>query len=253
LQAVEMTPNLKTIRRRVVGRKILGANRIGKRIILELDSHDRIVIEPRMSGAVILEHPRDRAHLRLILTLSGPAKQLLFWDQRGLGVVRLVAPAEFETRYGGEKIGPDALQVSVAQLRVRLGSSRRPIKVALLDQKALAGIGNIYASETLHRAGIHPATPCNRLTARQWTKLRTEMREVLHEALREQGSTLSDNIYATPEGAPGQYAFHVYQRHGKPCLRCGKADIERIVQSQRSTFFCPRCQPVIASCAAIES
>ena len=168
LQSIEITPDFRSLRRRVVGRKIAAVGRVGKRIVLELDSRDRIVIEPRMSGSVILANPRDRTHLRLILGLSGPAKQLLFWDQRGLGVVRLVSPAEFQSRYGPDKIGPDALEISAAELRERLGKSGRAIKVALLDQKALAGIGNIYASETLHLVGIHPGTPCNKLTPRQW-------------------------------------------------------------------------------------
>jgi len=142
-----------------------------------------------------------------------------------------------------------------AYARMREDQHGRYYGVGMVIQQQLTKIYVItpYEGTPSYRAGIHPATPCNRLTPRQWTKLRTEMREVLHEALCEQGSTLSDNIYATPEGDPGQYAFRVYQRHGKPCLRCGKAEIERIVQSQRSTFFCPRCQPVIASCAAIES
>jgi formamidopyrimidine-DNA glycosylase len=248
LQSIIITPSLKSIRRRVIGRKITTVGRVGKRIVLELDSLDRIVIEPRMSGAVILADPRDQAHLRLVFELSGPAKQLLFWDQRGLGVVRLVSPAEFDLHYGPHKIGPDALVISVAQLRERLGESRRAIKVALLDQKALAGIGNIYASEILHRIGVHPETPCDKLTPRQWTRLHAEMGHVLQEALHHQGSTLADNVYTTPEGEPGKYAFRVYQRHGEPCQSCGRAAIERIVQAQRSTFFCPACQA--SPCAA---
>jgi formamidopyrimidine-DNA glycosylase len=243
LQSIEFTPNFRSLRHRVVGRKIAAVGRVGKRIVLELDSHDRIVIEPRMSGSVILANPRDRTHLRLILELSGPAKQLLFWDQRGLGVVRLLSAAEFQSRYAADKIGPDALEISVAQLRQRLEKSGRAIKVALLDQKALAGIGNIYASETLHLVGIHPGTPCTKLTPRQWTRLHAAMGRVLREALHHQGSTLADNVYTTPDGQPGKYAFRVYQRHGHPCPRCGQADIVRIVQAQRSTFFCPACQP----------
>jgi formamidopyrimidine-DNA glycosylase len=159
-----------------------------------------------------------------------------------LGVVRLVSPAEFAARYGADKMGPDALEISAAELRARLGASRRAIKVALLDQRALAGVGNIYASEILHRVRMHPATPCNRLTPRQWTKLRAELRRVLREALRDQGSTLSDSVYTTPAGEAGKFVRRVYQRHGQPCLRCGRAEIQRMVQAQRSTFFCPVCQ-----------
>jgi formamidopyrimidine-DNA glycosylase len=242
LQSIEMTPPLRTFRCRVVGRTITAVGRVGKRIVLELDSADRIVIEPRMSGSVILANPRDHEHLRLILDLDGPPGQLLFWDQRGLGVVRLLSPGEFRSRLGPEKIGPDALQISAAELRRRLQTSRRAIKVALLDQKVLAGVGNIYASESLHLARIHPGTPCDRLTARQWTRLHAMIRKVLDEALRYQGSTLADNVYNAPDGQPGKYAFRVYQRQGQPCPRCGRAEIKRIVQAQRSTFFCPACQ-----------
>jgi formamidopyrimidine-DNA glycosylase len=242
LQSIEITPPLRTFRRRVIGRTIAAVGRVGKRIVLELDSADRIVIEPRMSGSVILANPRDREHLRLILDLCQPPGQLLFWDQRGLGVVRLLSPAEFQSRLGPDKIGPDALQISAAELRNRLKTSRRAIKVALLDQKILAGVGNIYASESLHLARIHPGTPCDRLTSPQWTRLHAMIRKVLDEALRRQGSTLADNLYSAPDGKPGKYAFRVYQRHGHPCPRCGGAEIKRIVQAQRSTFFCPACQ-----------
>jgi len=241
-----MTPSLGSFRRRTLGRKITAIGRVGKRIVLELDTGDRIVIEPRMSGLVSPANPRDRAHLRLVIELAGPKKQLLFWDQRGLGVVRLVSPREFETRYGVDKIGPDALAISAGTLRARLRASRREIKVALLDQRVLAGIGNIYASEILHRAGIHPRTPCDRLRPGQWTKLHAEMGKVLHEALRDQGSTLADNVYHAPGGGPGKYRRRVYQRHGQACLGCGRTQIVRIVQAQRSTFFCPACQPAAA-------
>jgi formamidopyrimidine-DNA glycosylase len=245
LQSIEIAPGLGAFRRRTVGRRILSVGRVGKRIVLELDSGARIVIEPRMSGLLTLAAPRDREHLRLVFEVSRPKSELRFWDQRGLGVVRLVSPPEFETHYGAQKIGPDALDISATVLRARLGTSRREIKVALLDQRALAGIGNIYASETLHRAGIHPRTACNRLRPAQWRKLQAAMGEVLSEALRDQGSTLSDQVYNAPGGGPGRYRFRVYQRHGQRCLACGRGQIVRIVQAQRSTFFCPACQPAV--------
>jgi formamidopyrimidine-DNA glycosylase len=177
--------------------------------------------------------------------LSGrPARQLLFWNQRGLGVVRLMSPRTFARQCGPDRLGPDALSITTADLRQRLASSRRAIKVALLDQRALAGVGNLYASEILHRAGLHPETPCTLLTPRQWRRLREAMGEVLDEAIRHQGSTLRDGTYRIARNEPGNYqvCHRVYQRHGEPCLRCGKAEIRRIVQAQRSTFFCPRCQ-----------
>jgi formamidopyrimidine-DNA glycosylase len=244
LQAIAMTPPLREFRRRAVGCRINQVCRLGKRILLELDSGDRIVIEPRMTGLVLLADPPNRKHLRLVLELSGPVAQILFWDQRGLGVARLVSASDFAASFGPAKIGPDALQVSANELRERLGQSTRAIKVALLDQKALAGVGNLYASEILHRAGIHPARPCRRLQMAHWERIHTEMLRVLYDAIQHQGSTLRDGTYRIARDLPGNYQFNhrVYQRHGQPCVACQKTRIVRIVQAQRSTFFCPTCQ-----------
>ena len=244
LQSIAIEPPLRAFRRRAVGRRIRHVGRLGKRVLLELDSGDRIVMEPRMTGLVFLANPPDRKHLRLVIELSGPAQQILFWDQRGLGVVRLVSPKEFDAIYGPAKIGPDALSISAAELRRRIGHSSRAIKVALLDQKALAGVGNLYASEILHRAGIHPARTCRRLQKAQWQRVHAEMLCVLHDAIQHQGSTLRDGTYRIARDVPGNYQVNhrVYQRHGQACLACGKAQIVRIVQAQRSTFYCPACQ-----------
>jgi formamidopyrimidine-DNA glycosylase len=113
-----------------------------------------------------------------------------------------------------------------------------------LDQKAVAGIGNIYASELLHRARIHPATPCNQLRASAWQRIHVQTRAVLEEAISCQGSTLSDGNYGTAKHEPGRFQdrHRVYQRNGESCMGCGRAEIVRIVQAQRSTFFCPHCQ-----------
>ena len=171
-------------------------------------------------------------------------RQILFWDQRGLGVVRLVSPQEYDRLYGPGKIGPDALSITADELRERLHRSRRAIKVALLDQKALAGVGNLYASEILHRAGVHPTKPCCRLRREQWERIHAELNCVLREAIEHQGSTLRDGTYRIARDAPGNFQFRhrVYQRHGQSCFACGRTEIVRIVQAQRSTFFCPTCQ-----------
>ena len=170
--------------------------------------------------------------------------QLLFWDQRGLGVVRISTPDEFAALYALDKLGPDALSIDLDQFRQRLCRGRRAIKVALLDQRALAGVGNLYASEILHRAGVHPATPCAAITVAQWRKLHARLGEVLGEAIMHQGSTLRDGTYRIARNRPGDFQFchRVYQRTGERCLQCGRGEIVRIVQAQRSTFFCPRCQ-----------
>jgi formamidopyrimidine-DNA glycosylase len=167
----------------------------------------------------------------------------MFWDRRGLGLVRALRPAELEKFYGAEKLGPDALAVSCDELRTRLGWSRRAIKVALLDQRAVAGIGNLYASEMLHLAGIPPARRCDQLRRDEWQRLHESARRVLEAAIRHEGSTLSDGTYRNALNEQGGFQNHhrVYDRAGKPCPVCGR-EIVRIVQAQRSTFFCPHCQ-----------
>jgi formamidopyrimidine-DNA glycosylase len=245
LQSIPMNPHLPAFERRVKDQRIVGIARIGKRIVLEVESGERIVIEPRMTGLVLLDNAPNKKHLRLIFHLAGgKARQLLFWDQRGLGVVSLFSPRQFEEYLGDKRIGPDALQITPEILKERFHNSRRAIKVALLDQKTLSGVGNLYASEILHRAHIHPAMPCNKLKSRQWAAIHTAMQEVLKEAIRHQGSTLRDGTYRAAHDEPGNFQdrHRVYQRAGQRCLQCGEAEIVRIVQAQRSTFFCPICQ-----------
>jgi formamidopyrimidine-DNA glycosylase len=243
---ITMRPALPAIRRRLVGQRIVAVERLGKRVVLVVASGERFVIEPRMTGLVLLADPPTTEHLRLRIKLSGKlVKELLFWDRRGLGVVRLLRPAEFERLLGsGKKLGPDALTITAEELRSRLGKSRRPIKVALLDQRAVAGIGNLYASEILHLAGIDPRRRCDQITRDQWQKIHAATSEVLQLAIRFEGSTLSDGTYRNALNQAGGYQNHhrVYDRAGEQCLTCGKQQIERIVQAQRSTFFCRACQ-----------
>lgn len=242
---IEITPRFADFRRGLVGRRILSVGRIGKRVLLELDTTDRVVFEPRMTGCLMLAAPPTEKHVRLVFRLSGrPTRKLLFWNLRGLGVVRLLSEPEFAARLGPDRLGPDALEVSHSQLRERLGGSRREVKVALLDQRAVAGVGNLYASEILHRAGVHPAKTCDRIRPAEWRRIETSMREVLLEAIEHKGSTLSDGTYRDAENEAGGFqALHrVYQRTDQPCVQCGKGRIVRTVQAQRSTFFCPKCQ-----------
>ena len=245
LKPIEITPRVGDFRRRIVGTRILAVRRIAKRVVVDLDSEDSIIFEPRMTGRVLLVEPPDREHLRLVFDLSGrPAMQLLFWNMRGFGVVRLYSPRQLASNLGPDKLGPDALDISADDLRYRLGASRRAVKVAILDQRAVAGIGNIYASEILHRAGVHPEVACNRLRPIDWKRIQAETGQVLHEAILGQGSTLSDGNYRNARNEAGRFQdqHRVYHKDGEKCQQCGTATIVRVVQAQRATFFCPRCQ-----------
>ncbi len=269
LQPIAFRPNRRAVLRGLLGRRIDDVCRLGKRVVLCLDDGHRLVLEPRMTGRLLLDVPQPLSHVRLILEVMPsenggrcPAveargrraanrppneavlRRVIFRDVRGLGVVWLMDELTWRQELGPHKIGPDALEMDAAALRRRLGLRRVAIKVALLDQRSLAGIGNIYASEALHRAKIHPTEPCLRLTPRHWRRLHAAIREVLREAVELQGSTLADGSYGTPANQPGRYQDRhlVYHRHGQRCVQCGKGTIQRIVLAQRSTFFCPRCQ-----------
>lgn len=243
---VAIRPAIRTMARRLAGQRVVAVERLGKRVVLRIGSGDRLVIEPRMTGLVLIGDPPTREHLRLRITWGERGvPELLFWDARGLGVVTLLSEEQFDELANGGRIGPDALAVSAEELRQRVGRSGTPVKVALLDQSRVAGIGNLYASEMLHEAQIDPRIPSDRLGVVQWRRLHRAMRSVLRQAIRFEGSTLADGTYRNALSQTGSYQNHhrVYDRAGEPCLRCGKRSlIVRMVQAQRSTFWCPRCQ-----------
>ena len=242
---ISIEPRGVALARRLRGRRIDEVGRLGKRVVLRIDSGDRLIFEPRMTGLVLVADPPTREHLRFRLDLSdGPIPHVWYWDRRGLGSVRLLTARQFAEQLGEGKLGPDALALSADGLRQRLAQSRRAIKVALLDQRAVAGVGNLYASEILHLARVHPAKRCDLLTVTQWQAIHSRMIEVLELAIRHEGSTLSDGTYRNALNQSGGYQNHhrVYDRAGRPCQSCGLAAIVRVVQAQRATFYCPTCQ-----------
>jgi len=203
--------------------------RRGKYIVFALD-RGFLVFHLRMTGQLLLgDAPADGA--RLALRVDGG--WLSFVDRRRLATVAYSPELDLE-------LGPEPLG-DLSWLPGALGRSKRPIKAWLLDQKNIAGIGNIYAAEILFSAGIDPRRPANSLTPDEVERLGVAIREVLTEAIAYRGTTFSD--YRDPAGNPGgfQGLLRVYQRAGEPCPRCGTA-IERIELGGRGTYFCPRCQ-----------
>jgi formamidopyrimidine-DNA glycosylase len=235
----------------LTGAEIASVGRRGKRVVLEILAGAAravrrwLVIEPRMTGLMLIVDPPSVEHVRMVIDLEDAAtpRRFLFWDRRGLGTIRLLDDAGLEAACGGHKLGPDGLQITAADLASRLGRSRRAVKAALLDQRAVAGIGNIYAAEILFRSGIDPRTLCHRLRREAWDQIAADTRRVLAEAVRLEGSSIGDETYRTADSRPGraQRRHRVYGRAGEPCRQCG-LPIERIVLSQRATFFCPGCQ-----------
>jgi formamidopyrimidine-DNA glycosylase len=222
------------------GRTITAVDRRAKRIVFTIDGCDRFYIHLGMSGQLTLAAPgaEVKPHTHLIVALETARKtvELRFRDPRRFGGVFWLG---CEMADGG--LGPEPLTLRPTTLAKALGRTRRPIKAALLDQQVIAGIGNIYADESLFLAHVHPLTLANTLTIQDVARLNRGIKRVLRSAIAARGSTVRD--YVNADNEPGEYrAKHqVYGRAGEPCRHC-KTVIERIVLTGRSTCFCPRCQ-----------
>ena len=243
---INIAPTFARLAKRIEGQTVTAARRLGKRVVLDLTNGSSLVVEPRMTGLMLLADPPDVEHLRLEWAFEGRREynSIWFWDRRGLGTVRLFGPGELERDLGPSKLGPDALDITETLWRERLGATSRAVKVALLDQKLVAGIGNLYASEILHVAGIDPTRPANRLRPADVKRLAVAVRSVLELAIQYEGSTLGDGTYRNALNQSGRYQneHRVYMRADETCRTCGRGQVARIVQAQRSTFFCTKCQ-----------
>lgn len=240
---IQCKPAYPQLARRIKGDNIQTVSRIAKRIIIEFESEQLLVIEPRMTGLILADDPPSKEHLRFEFCLEG-TNSVFFWDRRGLGTVTLYYKEEFQQFLDSGKLGPDALVATFQQLFEKFQKTKRAIKVVLLDQKVIAGVGNLYASEILFLTKTHPETPANQLSKRQTTKLQQAILNVLTTAIKHEGSTLSDGTYRNVLNQNGSYQnqHRVYQKEGQLCPNCRKERILRIVQTQRSTFYCPNCQ-----------
>ena len=238
---LSIEPDWPRLRELAVGQPVVRVWRRAKRVILSLANGAAFAIEPRMTGLMLVTDPPDPEHLRMRWSLDS-GDELHFWDRRGLGTIRLYEPHTMEAMLA-KKLGPDALEITAEQWRHGLGRTRREVKVAMLDQKLVAGIGNLYASEILHRCRIDPRAVAAAIGPKRIARLHEATQEVLNEAIRYEGSTLGDGTYRNALNQDGSYqnAHRVYARAGEPCVECGRP-IRRIVQAQRSTFFCATCQ-----------
>lgn len=228
--------------KRAHGRTIIAVKRRGKALLLLLDSRDVLVFRLGMTGQMLWKSPgsavrRDK-HTHVIIDFGG-GENLLFRDSRRFGEVYLTAMKNIEKIL---HMGAEPLQKSFTTSVLNgVINSRMRIKQLMLDQKKIAGIGNIYSDEILFEAGIHPCTPSCSIKGGRLKKLHRAVSLILREAIACQGDTVSD--YRTAFGESGSYQCHhrVYQRQGEPCLRCG-TPIERMRLGGRSSHYCPRCQ-----------
>ena len=226
---------------RADGQTILAVDRHGKFLVLPLASGDELVIHLGMTGVLSPTPPPD--HLRVLVTLTGPSPATLhFRDVRRFGRVVLLAGGDRRALPTLAALGPEPLSPGFTPAALAAGlRGRAPIKAALLSQRPVAGLGNIYVDEALWRASIHPRTAAGALAAAQVDALHEAIVAVLEAAIAHRGTTLSD--YRTVSGESGGHAAHLaaYGRDGEPCRRCG-ALLARSVVAGRGTHSCPACQ-----------
>lgn len=245
-QPLVVKGSLAHFRRALAGARIVGLRRHGKYILIE--------VEPRRGrgGCVWVVHlgmtgqlyacapsaPRLK-HTHVVARLSS-GEELRFRDPRRFGKMLILPAADLADYFA--PLGPEPLRLSFARFSALFDARRLPVKNLLMNQNRLRGLGNIYSSEALFLAGIHPARPASALGRAERAALYRALRRVLREAIAGQGTTVSD--YRTGEGLPGGYQnrLRVYDREGEPCPRCGTR-LERLVLAGRSAHFCPECQP----------
>jgi formamidopyrimidine-DNA glycosylase len=230
---------------RVVGRMIIRCWRRAKLIVLDLDGDDRIVVQPRFTGALLIDSgdlpENERRFSTLALTLDD-ARLLHYRDIRRLGTVSLM-PAPRFTRYSAA-LGIEPLDpaLSAERLSVLLRGSRQAVKKVLMDQRIIVGIGNIYANEALWRAGVDPSREARSLSPAESASLREGIVSVLTESIEARGTSFRD--YRDASGGKGSFVekLAVYGRGSLPCPRCGAKLIATHAIDGRSTVFCARCQ-----------
>jgi formamidopyrimidine-DNA glycosylase len=227
---------------RVADQRVTAVERRGKYLLLSLSAGDVLLVHRRMSGNLIfLPASADAPYTRARFVLDD-GRQLAFTDPRKFG--RLILLAEGELAAALASLGPEPLDESftASALGARLAGHVRPIKALLLDQRVVAGLGNIYADEALFRAGIHPLRPGASLRPAELEALRAGIRGALLTGIEHGGTTFGRHRDVYNEAGRNLEHVEVYQRTGQPCPRCGQP-IARIVVAQRGTHFCPRCQP----------
>jgi formamidopyrimidine-DNA glycosylase len=224
---------------RLTGARVSGLRRRAKYGLIDTDRGDTLIFHLGMSGHWRVDPSEMLKHDHFIVE-TDEGRRVALNDARRFGSLDLVPTAELDEWPAFKALGPEPLDIDPRELRKRLAGRTAPIKLLLLDQRIIAGLGNIYVCEALYRAGIHPKRPGGSISLERLRRLVPAIHDVLAEAIAAGGSTLRD--FASPDGELGYFSksFAVYDREGKPCGRGGT--VKRIVQGGRSTFYCPACQ-----------
>jgi formamidopyrimidine-DNA glycosylase len=237
------TPDAAEFAARIVGHHVERIGRRGKYLLIGLDGGETLVVHRRMTGNLILAAPdADVRYARASFTLDD-GRALIFSDPRKFGRLALVADHDLPRFFGA--LGPEPLDEAFTAdtLAAGVAGRARAVKALLLDQRIVAGLGNIYADEALFRAGIHPLRPGNTLAPGEIAALRDAIQATLLMGIEHGGTTFGRHRDIYDEAGTNLDYIEVYRRTGQPCVRCG-TPIQRIVVTQRGTHFCSHCQPL---------
>ena len=225
------------------GRRVERLERRGKYLLWSLSGDVYLVQHLRMTGALLWEPDPEPAHVRVRLHLR-PKALLVINDPRRFGTGELLLGEVALREFFAKRLGLEPLdeRFTAEHLRGLARGRRAPIKALLLDQRHIAGVGNIYADEALFRAGVHPLRPAGRLTAIQHARLREGLIEALHAGIGSRGASIDDFRHIDGLRGAFQNEFLVHHRAGEPCVRCGR-EVVKIVVAGRGTYVCERCQP----------
>jgi formamidopyrimidine-DNA glycosylase len=245
----------------LVGRRIERLDRRGKYLVWHLQDEVFLAQHLRMTGAVLCEPSPEPAHVRVRIALGAPRRQagaapragvqasprrrrLVIVDPRRFGTGELLLGQGAMERFFAERLGLEPLdeRFTAEHLRALARGRATPVKAFLLDQRRIAGVGNIYADEALFRAGIHPLRPAGRLSPAQYARLREGVIEVLGEGIDARGATIDDFRHVDGVRGSFQDRFLVHRREGLPCPRCATTIVKMVVGG-RGTYVCERCQP----------
>jgi formamidopyrimidine-DNA glycosylase len=224
---------------RLTGARVTGLRRRAKYGLIDTDRGDTLIFHLGMSGRWRIDPGEIDKHDHLLLE-TDQGRRLALNDPRRFGSLDLVPTAELNSFAGFDRMGPEPFDLTAGDLQGRLKGRSAAIKLLLLDQRIVAGLGNIYVCEALHRAGISPNRAGGKIGLERLRRLVPAIHDVLHEAIAAGGSTLRD--YAQPDGELGYFSksFAVYDREGEDCACGGK--VRRFAQGGRSTWYCPACQ-----------
>lgn len=235
-------PDPGLLKKALQGARVLTVDRAGKYILVRT-SQGGALVHLGMSGQLTVEKPgsalRPHTHVRLTL---GDGNELRYVDPRRFGLFRPYLREGVPQEWSALGLDPLAESFSTEKLREQLARTKRAVKLALLDQALIAGLGNIYVSEALFLARVHPSTEGHRISSAQAARLRDAIVTVLRQGIANRGTSLNDYVDATGAMGNNQSFLNVYGREGEPCVTCG-ARVKMSVMGARSTYFCVKCQP----------